>query len=155
MIQFCEDCGQKNILSITQIQEGKAVFICSSCNYHNSFRLKPAEEIYFEKLSNLSRIIGVDQYILVDKNADITAHNIQNSKKTAKMILSCAKNSFALCTLDKFGKSKKKYVFFPRKNQKNFFIFLTGNSYLGVVKQQNVSNEILTDNILNYLKNLS
>ena len=154
MIQFCEDCGQKNILSISQIQDGKAVFICSSCNYHNSFRLKSAEKIYFEKLSGLSRIIGVDQYILVDKNADITAHNIQNSKKAARIVLSCAKNSFAICKLDKLSKSKK-YVVFPRKIQKDFFIFPTGNSYLGVVKQQNISNEILIDNILNYLKNLS
>ena len=149
MIQFCEDCGQNNTLDITQIQEGKAVFTCSECNYHNSFNLKSDEKIYFKKLSGLPEIIGVDQYVLVDQNQNIATHNIQNPEKTARIILSCAKKSFSI------SKSKSKYVVFPRKNQKHFFIFLTGNSYLGVIKQHDISDKILINNILNYLKKLS
>ncbi len=149
MIQFCEDCGQKNILDSAQIQEGKAVFQCSECNYHNCFHIKLEKKTYSEKLLELSEIRGVKLYILVDQNGDIATNNIKNPKKAAPMVLSCAKNAFTI------AKQDMKYVIFPRKNQKHFFIFQTGNSYLGVIKQANISKLTLTDNILNFLNELN
>ena len=44
MIFFCEDCGKKNILSPTQLKDGKAVFRCNACNYWNSYSVKTLEE---------------------------------------------------------------------------------------------------------------
>lgn len=49
MIFFCEDCGEKNILSPTQLKDGKAVFRCKSCRYLNSYRTQPAENPYLKK----------------------------------------------------------------------------------------------------------
>ncbi len=49
MIFFCEDCGEKNILSPTQLKDGKVVFRCKSCRYLNSYRTKPAENPYLKK----------------------------------------------------------------------------------------------------------
>ncbi|MCP4760684.1 MAG: hypothetical protein GY870_02810 [archaeon] len=149
MIQFCEDCGQKNILDSKQIVEEKAVFQCSVCNYHNCFHIKLDKKPYSEKLLELGEIKGVKLYILVDQNGDIAATNIKHPKKTADMVLSCAKNSFTI------GEPDLKYVIFPRKNQNHFFIFQTGNSYLGVIKQVNISKQTLTDNILYFLKELN
>ena len=148
MIQFCEDCGQKNSIDSAQIQENKAVFKCSACNYQNSYRIKLETKTYSDKLLELSNIAGVGQYILVNQTGKIAAHNIKNPKATGQIILSCAQNSFAI------SEPGIKYVIFNRENQKKVFIFQAGNSYLGVIKQQHISNATLTENILNFLKGL-
>ena len=148
MIQFCEDCGEKNFLSSKQLRDGKAVFKCTECGYYNSYNLKPDKKPYSEKFLNLSKAAGIEQYIIVDQKGDIAAHNINKPEKIARIILSCAKNAFAI------GKANMKYVVFTGNNQKKFFIFPAGNSYLGVIKQQNISDITLTDNILNFLKKL-
>lgn len=101
-----------------------------------------------EKFRQLSNISGVDEYILVDPRGNIAAHDIKNHKKAAKIVLTCGRNSFAI------GKANFKYIFFSRKNQKNFFIFPVGNYYLGVVKQKRFKNVTLVDNIINFLNGL-
>jgi len=148
MIQFCEDCGEKNLLNPGQMQAGKAVFKCTSCSYYNSYNIKVAKKTVSEKLLNLFKIAGIEQYILVDQKGNIAAHNIKDPEKIARIVISCAKNAFAI------GKPNMEYVIFSGKNQRNFFIFPAGNSYLGVIKQQNISDITFTDNILNFLKNL-
>ncbi len=145
MIQFCEDCGEKNFLNSAQIQEGKAVFKCTACSYSNSYNIKIDKKPYSEKLLNLSKTVGVEQYIIVDQKGNIAAHNIKEPRKSARILLSCAKNAFAI------GKPNMEYVVFPGNNQKKFFIFLAGNSYLGVIKQKDISDAALTDNLLNLL----
>jgi hypothetical protein len=148
MIQFCEDCGEKNFLNSAQMPAGKAVFKCTACSYYNSYNIKIDKKTYSEKLLNLSKTVGVEQYIIVDQMENIAAHNIRDPEKIARIIISCAKNAFAI------GKPNIEYVIFHGNNQRNFFIFPAGNSYLGVIKQQNISDITLTDNILNFLKNL-
>jgi hypothetical protein len=148
MIQFCEDCGEKNFLNSAQMQAGKAVFKCTACSYYNSYNIKIDKKTYSKKLLNLSKTVGVEQYIIVDQMENIAAHNIRDPEKIARIIISCAKNAFAI------GKPNIEYVIFPGNNQRNFFIFPAGNSYLGVIKQHNISDITLTDNILNFLKNL-
>jgi hypothetical protein len=148
MIQFCEDCGEKNFLNSTQLRSGKAVFKCTACSYYNSYNIKIDKKTYYKKLLNLSKTVGVEQYIIVDQKGDIAAHNIKKPGEIARIILSCAKNAFAI------GKPNIKYVIFPVNNQRNFFIFPAGNSYLGVIKEQNISDTTLTNNILNFLKNI-
>ena len=148
MIQFCEDCGQKNSIDSAQIQENKAVFKCSACNYQNSYRIKLETKTYPDTLLELSKITGVEKYILVDQTGKIAAHNIKNPKATGQIILSCAQNSFAI------GEPCMEYVILNKENQKKVFIFQAGNSYLGVIKQQHISNATLTENILNFLKGL-
>ncbi|MDA3917975.1 MAG: roadblock/LC7 domain-containing protein [Deltaproteobacteria bacterium] len=148
MIQFCEDCGEKNFLNSEQMQAGKAVFKCTACSYYNSYNLKIDKKTYSEKLLNLSKTVGIEQYIIVDQKGNIAAHNILNPEKIARIIISCAKNAFAI------GKPNMEYVMFHGNNQKKIFIFPAGNSYLGVIKQQNISNITLTNSILNFIKNL-
>jgi len=147
MIQFCEDCGEKNFLNSEQIQAGKAVFKCTECSYYNSYNIKIDKKPYSEKFLNLSKTVGIEQYIIVDQKGNIAAHNIRDPEKIARIMMSCAKNAFAI------GKPNMEYVIFPGNNQRNFFIFPAGNSYLGVIKQQNISDITLTKNILNFLKN--
>ena len=148
MIQFCEDCGEKNFLNSEQLLDGKAVFKCTACSYYNAYNIKPNKKTYSEKLLNLPKTVGVEQYIIVNQKGDIAAHNIKEPRKSARILLSCAKNAFAI------GKPNREYVVFPVNNQKKFFIFPTGNSYLGVIKQKNISDAALTDNILNLLKDI-
>ncbi len=145
MIQFCEDCGKKNFLNSEQLRDGKAVFKCTECGYYNSYNIKIDEKIYSEKFLNLSKTVGVEQYIIVDQKGDIAAHNIKKPGEIARIILSCAENAFAI------GKPNLEYVVFPGNNQKKFFIFLAGNSYLGVIKEKDISDTAFKDNVLNLL----
>lgn len=96
----------------------------------------------------ISKLTGVDQYLIVDHTAKVVAHDIKDPQKLAKIIFSCGQNCFAI------GKTQFKYLIFSRKNQKNIFIFPVGNYYLGVVKSKTVDNFILADNIINFLKGL-
>lgn len=153
MIQFCEDCGEKNFLNSEQLRNGKAVFKCTACSYYNAYNIKPDKKTYSEKLLNLPKTVGVEQYIIVDQKGDIAAHNLKEPRKSARILLSCAKNAFAI------GKPNMEYVVFSGNNQtvnnqKKLFIFLADNSYLGVIKQKDISDAALTDNILNLLIDL-
>jgi len=67
MMQFCEDCGEKNFLNSEQPRDGKAVFKCTACGYYNSYNLKPDKKTYSEKFLILSKTVGVEQYIIVDQ----------------------------------------------------------------------------------------
>ena len=99
-----------------------------------------------EKFKQISKIDGVDQYILVNPKGNIASHDIKNPEKAANIVLLCGQNSFAI------GKAHFKYLVFSRENHKNFFIFPVGKYYLGVVKKNDVNNFILADNIMNFLK---
>ena len=81
MIQFCEDCGEKNFLNSEQLLDGKAVFKCTTCGYYNSYNLKPDKKTYSKKYLNLSKTVGVEQYIIVDQKENIAAHNIREPEK--------------------------------------------------------------------------
>ncbi|NOX33811.1 MAG: roadblock/LC7 domain-containing protein [Deltaproteobacteria bacterium] len=101
-----------------------------------------------EELKQISRVKGVDQYIIVDQNGKLLAHDIKNPQKASAMVSSCGKNSFAI------GKTRLEYVVFSRENKKNIFIFPIGNYYLGVVKQKSINNIAMADNIIKFLKGL-
>lgn len=96
----------------------------------------------------ISKVAGVDQYILVDKNGNIAAGAIENPQNAAGVIFACGQNLYSL------GKTRVKQVIFSMKNQKNLFIFPVGSYYLGVIKQTHINNADLADNIANFLNNL-
>ena len=98
-----------------------------------------------EAFMQITAVTGVDQYIVVDHKGQIVSHDIKDSERSAGMVFSCGRNACAI------GKTRLKYVLFPRKNHKNFFIFPVGNYYLGVVKEQSIDNLVLTDNIATFL----
>ena len=152
MIFFCEDCGEKNSLYPEQYKNGKAVFRCSTCHYMNSYNFHaPPKKTnpLLKKFMQISKISGVDQYILVNQKGKITVHDINDAERTADIVFSCGKKSFSR------NKSKPQHLIFPRKRQKNIFIFPVGNYYLGVVKSEFVDNVTLADNIVKFLKDLS
>ena len=152
MIFFCEDCGEKNSLIPEQYKNGKAVFRCSSCHYMNSyiFQAPPKKTTpLLKKFKQISKVSGVEQYILVNQKAKIIAHNIKDPERTADMVFSCGHNSFSI------NKSDAQYIIFPRKNQENIFIFPVGNYYFGVVKLKFIDNLVLADNIVKFLKDLT
>ena len=151
MIFFCEDCGGNNNLSPEQYESGKALFRCSSCHYLNSYIFQVPEKKkkpLLNKFMQISKISGVDQYILVDQKGKITAHDIKDTEKTAKMVFSCGQNSFGI------NKDKSPYLIFPRENKKKIYIFPVGNYYLGVVKSKLIDNLTFVDNIVSFLKDL-
>ncbi|WP_300463897.1 roadblock/LC7 domain-containing protein [Desulfobacula sp.] len=96
----------------------------------------------------IATVTGVDQYIVVDHMGQIIAHDIKDPERSAGMVFACGRNAYAI------GKTRLKYVLFPRENQKNFFIFPVGNYYLGVVKEHSIDNSVLTDNIMTFLTGL-
>ena len=93
----------------------------------------------------IARLSGVDQYILVDRQGKIAAHDIKNPERAARMVLTCGQNSSII------GKTRFKQIMFSRQNQKNIFIFPVGKYYLGVVKQKQIDNITLADNVGNFL----
>jgi len=65
MILFCEDCGKKNHLDETKINNGKAVFRCKFCNYFNQYPVETANTnalhqtaLFLQKLKKQPDIIG-------------------------------------------------------------------------------------------------
>ena len=101
-----------------------------------------------EDFMQISKVIGVDQYIFIDHKGNIIAHDIKHPERAAIMVFSCGQNSYGI------GKTRLNYVLFPRENKKNFFIFPIGKYYLGVVKEQSINNLDLTTNIANFLNGL-
>ncbi len=65
MIFFCEDCGEKNLLTPDQLISGKAVFRCSACGYMNAYAfetdrapdVEPAD-VLINHLKSFPEIIG-------------------------------------------------------------------------------------------------
>lgn len=150
MIQFCEDCGGKNVLSTDQIHGDRAVFRCSECQYLNSFIMSaPDDSPGDDPWSWLSSIKGVTEYILVDPSGKTLAHNTPQPEKTAASVLACAKMSF------KDTQDPLNYVSFSRNSENDFFIFIADNNFLGIVKQLDIDDSDLITNVLTTLKNRS
>jgi hypothetical protein len=101
-----------------------------------------------EAFLQIAAVTGVDQYIVVDHKGQIVVHDITDPERLAGMVFSCGRNAYAI------GKTQLKYVLFPRKNQKNFFIFPVGNYYLGVIKEHSIDNLVLIDNVATFLNGL-
>ncbi|MFA5902541.1 MAG: roadblock/LC7 domain-containing protein [Desulfobacula sp.] len=99
-----------------------------------------------EQFGSILKVTGIDQYILVDKTAKIITHNMTDPEKMAEITSVCGFKS------QEIGKSNFSYIMFSRKNHNNFFIFPVGKYYLGVIKQKTVSNDLLVENILQFLK---
>lgn len=150
MIQFCEDCGGKNVLGTDQIHGDRAVFRCSECQYLNSFIMAaPEEKPGDDPWAWISHINGVTEYILVDQLGKILTHNTQQPQKTAASVLACAQISF------QDDKNPLDYVSFSRNNENRFFIFMAETNFLGIIKQLNMDDSELITNILTTLKNRS
>ena len=101
-----------------------------------------------EEVKNIANLRGVDQYILVHQNGKIADHNLPDPETIAGMIVSCGNTSYAI------GKTRFQYLVFPRKSQRDIFIFPVGKYYLGVIKQKETDRFVLANNVINYLTNL-
>lgn len=64
MIFFCEDCGEKNFLTQTQLKNGKAVFKCDACNYMNSYAYQISEKKYLKKINQFFKDIQTSPEII-------------------------------------------------------------------------------------------
>ncbi|MFH2090912.1 MAG: roadblock/LC7 domain-containing protein [Pseudomonadota bacterium] len=103
---------------------------------------------FFVDLIKISKIPGVDHYILVDLQGEVIAHNIKDYQQIGPMISFCGKQSFSI------GKNRLKFLIFSRKSQKDLLIFPVGNYYLGVIKQNKIQAVELADNVLIFLTGL-
>lgn len=101
--------------------------------------------IRLDDLKKVRKIKGVDHFIIIDRKGRVAASNIDLPGKTAEMIYSCGRRCRAI------GKSRFTYCLFYRKNKRHFFIFPVGKHYLGVVKQENTDNFILTGAVKKFL----
>ena len=99
-----------------------------------------------DRFPSILKVPGVDQYILVDRDAKIFAQAITEPIKMAEIVSFCGLHSQAI------GKTNFRYLMFSRENQDHFFIFPVGKYYLGVIKQKNISNALLAENIIQFLK---
>ena len=102
--------------------------------------------IFPETFLQISKIKGVDEYIFMDNQGNIAAHEIKDSQKVSGMVFSCGQN---ICAI---GKDKFKYAVFSRKNKRDILIFAIGNYFLGVVKQKKTESLVLVDIILNFIQ---
>lgn len=96
----------------------------------------------------VTKIQGVANYIFVDNQGNVIVHNLKDYEQTGKIIAFCGKNALSI------GKSRLKYLAFPRKSKEDLFIFPVGKYYLGVIKQKNTTTVKLTNNILDFLNSL-
>lgn len=101
-----------------------------------------------KELITISQADGVDQFIFVNKQGTIKVHDIKRPERAAKIVSTCGKHSSAI------GKIGFKYLIFPRKNQKSFFIFPVGEYFFGVIKQSSLSDKSLVENVLKLTKEL-
>ncbi len=99
--------------------------------------------------TKIIKIKGVKKYILVKNNGKVAAHDIEDPKTIAMVVLRCGRNSDSFC-LPRF-----KFLLFKRDNNENFFIFPVGNYYLGVIQENDISNLILVGRVLQFIKDLS
>lgn len=93
----------------------------------------------------IAKLPGVDQYILVDRQGKIAAHDIKTPEQAATMVLTCGLNSEVI------GRTRFEQIIISRQNQKNIFIFPVGKYYLGVVKQKQIDNIRLVNHIGKFL----
>ncbi len=94
----------------------------------------------------ITDIEGVDQYVLVDAKGNVVAHRTDDPKQAARTVLNIGKNLYSI------GKTQFKYAIFSRDNKNNLLIFPIGNRYLGVIKQKNVNNMTLINNVKKFLR---
>lgn len=99
-----------------------------------------------ENLFEISKINGVDQYIILDHRGEIAGHDIEEPGNAAKMVFTCGRNIQAI------GKSKFEYAIFSRNNKKNIIIIPVGNFFLGVVKKQDCSTLDLVEALLRNIR---
>ena len=97
------------------------------------------------KPGTIGGIRGVDQYVWVDANGTLLAHDAKKPKQLAQMAVSCAS------PLSAMGKNNFIYLSFLRGNQANIYIFPVGNGYLGVVKQEGVEDGDLVKAVTEFL----
>jgi DNA-directed RNA polymerase subunit RPC12/RpoP len=83
MIYFCEDCGEKNILTSTQLEDDKAVFRCTECSYMNSYSTKPPEKSCVTKANKFAEEIRQSPQIigsfLFEKKSGVLKNNMPDS----------------------------------------------------------------------------
>lgn len=103
-----------------------------------------------EKLSEISKIEGVEEYIILNHRGEIAGHDIEDPGNAAEMVFSCGRNIQAI------GKNKFEYAIFSRSNKKNIIIIPVENYFFGVVKEKQSSTlglvEVLLKNIQGALK---
>lgn len=100
----------------------------------------------FEQFSAILKIPGVDQYILVDRDAKILSRKIAEPEKMAKIVAFCGLKSSAV------GKANFRYLAVSRETRDHFFIFPVGKYYLGVIKEKNTGNAFPAENIIRFIK---
>lgn len=99
-----------------------------------------------DRFPSILKVPGVDQYILVDKDAKIFSQAITKPMKMARIVSFCGLHSQAI------GKTNFRYLVFSRETRDHFFIFPVGKYYLGVIKHKDISNAVLVENILQFIK---
>ena len=102
MILFCEDCGKKNHLDETKINNGKAVFRCKFCNYFNQYQVETAgtnslkqTAHFLKKLKKQPEIIG--SFIYGDNK--IVGNSMPDDLKQSDLVTigKNLTNCFSLC----------------------------------------------------------
>lgn len=96
-------------------------------------------------ITDIAGVRGVNQYLLVDPDGTILAHEAKQPDHLARMAVSCAG------PLSAMGKNHFRYLCFQRENQANIFIFPVGNGYLGVIKQEGVDDEAMVGDVTKFL----
>lgn len=99
-------------------------------------------------IEKISQLKGVHAYILVNTKARIITHSIQNPDHIAPMISFCGQQARFI------GKTKFKYMVFPRDSQRDLLIFPVGNFFLGVIKSKETKAKLLADGILKIINSL-
>lgn len=100
------------------------------------------------KFNQLGKIKGVHQFVVADSNGLIIIENTTHLQELGNLVLQCGQ----LFTV--IGKSGFKHAVFERKNLQNILIFPVGNYYLGVIKEQDIENNILINDIKRFLADL-
>lgn len=98
-----------------------------------------------EWCSDIGRIKGVDQYVLVDHRGNIMAHDMTELETVAEVVWSCGRRLSAL------GKKNFKYAAFLRKSKNDFLIFPVGKHYLGVVKRKGCVTAEVAGAVMDFL----
>ncbi len=90
MIVFCEDCGEKNLITQDQFKAGRAVFKCTACNYNNNYLLSSTHPSdngniidHLKKIISIPDTLGGFVYHL---EKGILKHNMPASFKKENLI---------------------------------------------------------------------
>ncbi len=101
--------------------------------------------VLMDCFSDIGRIKGVDQYVLVDNRGNIMIHDMTEFETVAEVVWSCGRS------LSVLGKNKFKYAAFLRKNKNDFLIFPVGKYYLGVVERKGFVTDEVADAVMDFL----